>query len=144
MHFRLAIIADAPVLSQMNERLIRDERHRNPMSLAELESRMKCWLAGEYRAALFEDDAGPAGYALFRFDPDYVYLRQFFIVPDRRRQGRGREAMAWLSQNVFPPDVRVRIDVLVSNLGVIDFWHAIGFTDYAITMEKPDWRSRSS
>ncbi len=141
MQFRRATIADADALSQMNCRLIRDECHRNPMSIAELKARMEGWLAGEYQAALFEDDAGPVGYALFRFDREYVYLRQFYIELERRRKGLGREAMAWLSQHVFPPDTRIRLDVLVSNLGAIDFWRSLGFADYSITMERPDWRA---
>ena len=62
MQFRRASIADAAVLAEMNVGLIRDECHRNPMSPAELKTRMQGWLAGEYQAALFEDDGGPVGY----------------------------------------------------------------------------------
>ena len=141
MRFRRATIADADLLSQMNGRLIRDERHRNPMSPAELKARMEGWLAGEFQAALFEDDAGPIGYALFRFDPAHVYLRQFYIEPERRRQGHGRKAMAWLFESVFPPDRRVRLDVLIGNLVAIDFWRSVGFADYCLTMERPGRRA---
>ena len=62
MQFRRATIADAAVLAEMNAGLIRDERHRNPMSPADLKARMEGWLAGEYQATLFEDDTGPVGY----------------------------------------------------------------------------------
>ncbi|MEX0978281.1 MAG: hypothetical protein WDZ48_05490, partial [Pirellulales bacterium] len=63
MQYRLATDDDAVLLTQMNRRLIRDEGHRNPMSEPELTTRMHGWLAGEYRAVIFEDDAGPVGYA---------------------------------------------------------------------------------
>jgi len=36
------------------------------MSLAELESRMKKWLTGEYAAHLFELNTAVIGYALYR------------------------------------------------------------------------------
>ena len=101
-------------------------------------ARMEGWLAGEYQAALFEIDGEPVGYALFRFDPDNVYLRQFFVRPDSRRRGLGREALAWLSQHVFPPGKRVRIEVLVGNATAIQFWQSVGFADYCITMERPE------
>jgi ribonuclease HI len=38
----------------MNYQLIHDEGHRNPMTIQELEERMRAWLAsGEYEAVLF-------------------------------------------------------------------------------------------
>ena len=38
MEYRFATAADAPVLAVMNQQLIRDEGHRNPMTLPELEA----------------------------------------------------------------------------------------------------------
>ena len=49
--------------------------------------------------------------------------------------------MGWLSRHVFPPVARVRIEVLVSNLEAIGFWRSLGFADYSMTMERPDWRA---
>ena len=137
MEYRLATVADAHLLAPMNYRLIRDEGHRNPMSVAELEQRMQAWLAGEYQAVLFDDEQGTAGYALFKREPDWIYLRQFFVQPERRRHGIGRTAMAWLLENVWKDAPRIRLDVLVGNTEGIEFWRSLGFADYCITMEKP-------
>src|SRR6185295_5473286 len=115
MSFRYAEVSDAALMAGMNHDLIRDEGHRNRMSVAELESRMRDWLVGEYRAVLFERNGSPAGYALFRDEPEFVYLRQFYVRPEFRRQGVGREAMSWLLANVWKNAKRVRLEVLIGN-----------------------------
>jgi GNAT superfamily N-acetyltransferase len=137
MKFRAATLADAPTLAELNRQLIRDEGHRNRMTLPELEERMARWLAGEYRAVLFLDGGRVVGYALFRFDPEFVYLRQFFVRPEDRRRGVGRAAIAWLRENAWRGAGRVRLDVLVGNHTGIAFWRAVGFRDYCLTLERP-------
>jgi hypothetical protein len=47
MNYRSASSRDAPLLAALNQQLIQDEGHRNPMSIAELKDRMEEWLAGE-------------------------------------------------------------------------------------------------
>lgn len=136
MHYHLATTGDAPLLSRMNQRLIRDEGHRNAMTLAELEARMERWLGGQYEAVLFAEAAGPAGYALFKRDVDSIYLRQFFVEPDRRRRGIGRAAVTWLIENVWNEAPRIRLDVLVGNSTGIAFWRSLGFVGYCVTMER--------
>jgi GNAT superfamily N-acetyltransferase len=136
MQYRHATISDSPVLSRMNHRLIRDEGHHNPMSVDELQARMEGWLAGEYQAVLFEDADSPAGYALFRRDGDTTILRQFFIQPERRRQGVGRQAMAWMLESLWADAVRIRLEVLAGNSTAIQFWRSLGFVDYCITMDR--------
>lgn len=140
MEYRYATPADAPVLAAMNRRLIADEGHRNSMTLSELEARMAGWLAGEYRAVLFEDGGEVIGYALFRREPEFVYLRQLFVRVEHRRRGVARDGLAWLRANAWADAPRVRIDVLVGNATAIAFWHAAGFLDYCLTMEwdRPD------
>jgi ribosomal protein S18 acetylase RimI-like enzyme len=135
MTYRRATAADAPALAAMNRQLIRDEGHRNRMSQSELEVRMTQWLGGEYEAILFEGPEQTVGYALFRRGPEYVYLRQFFIRPECRRQGFGRAAMAWLCQHAWRGE-RVRVEVLVGNAVAISFWRSMGFQDYCLTLER--------
>ena len=134
MEYRSATVNDAPALAAMNWQLIRDEGHRNSMTVAELAVRMAGWLRGEYEAVLFEDSGQSAGYALYRRDPDHVYLRQFFVHQEFRRRGLGREAMAWLQQHRWGGR-RVRVEVLVGNTAGIEFWRAIGFLEYCLTLE---------
>ena len=52
--YRAATSADVPMLARMNQQLIEDEGHRNPMRLTELESRMRSMLEVDYTATLFE------------------------------------------------------------------------------------------
>jgi ribosomal protein S18 acetylase RimI-like enzyme len=136
INYRFATGADSPVLASMNQQLIRDEGHRNRMTVSELEKRMRGWLASDYRAVLFERNRTAAGYALFRNEPDYIYLRQFYVQPEFRRQRIGRAAMEWLVANAWTPAERIRIEVLAGNAAGIDFWRALGFRDYALTMER--------
>jgi SAM-dependent methyltransferase/predicted acetyltransferase len=142
MRYRLAEERDVPLLAQMNKQLIRDEGHRNDMTLGELARRMKEWLEGGYQAVLIEPDSLAIGYALFRFEQDHVYLRQFFVSSESRRQGVGRAALAWLWINLWRDAPRVRLDVLLGNEEGLAFWRAVGFQGYCLTMEAeaPDWQ----
>ena len=135
MEFRDATPADAAVLADLNRQLVRDEGHRNRMTLPELEERMAGWLAGEYRAVLFLDGGRVLGYTLFRFEPEFVYLRQFFVRPEDRRRGVGRAAMTWLREHAWRGVPRVRLEVLVGNQIGAAFWRAVGFRDYCVTLE---------
>jgi GNAT superfamily N-acetyltransferase len=136
MDYRFATFSDCSQLAAMNHQLIRDEGHRNPMTVAELEDRMRDWMAGEYRAVIFERNGRQVGYALYRDESEFVYLRQFFVCRDLRRQGIGRAAIDWLRANVWHGVARVRLEVLVGNASGIAFWRALGFRDYALTMER--------
>jgi GNAT superfamily N-acetyltransferase len=135
MQFRFAKINDCPRLGELNFQLIRDEGHRNPMTAQQLAERMAGWLAGEYRAVVFEEDDAAAGYALYRLEADYIYLRHLFVRAEMRRRGIGRAALEWLWQNAWPDARRVRIDVLVGNATARAFWSAVGFREYCLTME---------
>lgn len=136
VRYRPATVDDADLLASMNARLIRDEGHRNIMSVQQLTKRMSDWLADEYQACVFEIEEGPIGYALYRNEPEYVYLRQLFVQPQLRRRGIARRALVWLRQNAWGSRPRVRIDVLVGNKTGIEFWRSVGFTDYCITLER--------
>jgi len=136
MEFRDATAeADVELLAKMNRNLILDEGHRNRMNDAELKERMQSWLAAEYTAVIFSENDRSIGYALWRDDKDYIYVRQFYIQPEDRRKGYARSALQWLQQNRWGKETVIRIEVLVGNLTGIDFWRAVGFKDYCITME---------
>ena len=135
MHCRFARIEDCPLLGELNHQLVHDEGHRNTMTVPQLAKRMAGWLGGEYRAVIFEEGGTVAGYALYRTEPEYVYLRQLFVQSGMRRRGIGRQALEWLRQNAWREASPVRIDVLVDNTAAQAFWRAVGFRDYCITME---------
>ena len=141
MTFWFATADDCPLLAELNRQLIQDEGHRSRVRVAELERRMRDWLAGDYRAVLFEERSEVVAYALFRELPDEVYLRQLFVVRHRRREGIGRRAVDTLRTEVWPKDKRLTVEVLVANERGVAFWRSVGYADYALTLEiLPDSR----
>src|SRR5664280_716507 len=135
LFFRFATLADCRALAELNHELIRDEGHRNPMTVPELDQRMRSWLAGEYRAVFFEADGGIVAYALFREEPEEIYLRHLFVVRHKRRQGVGRKAVEILRSQIWPRNKRLTVEVLVANTDGVAFWRAVGYRDYALRLE---------
>lgn len=135
MNSRRATLADCALLAELNHQLIRDEGHRNKMTVPELELRMRSWLAREYAAVLFEEDGQAVAHALYREQPEEIYLRQLFVVRNRRREGIGRKAIEILRSQIWPKDKRLTVDVLVHNTVAIAFWRAVGYKDYCLTLE---------
>lgn len=135
MKFREAGQGDVDILAEMNKAMIRDSGHKNPMTVPELRARMTGWLQGEYKAFIFSVDGDDVGYGVFRHDPEWIYLRQFYIRPEKRRQGYGLKAVEWLKRVPWKSCGKIRLDVLVGNEQAIAFWRAAGFEDYCITME---------
>ena len=135
MTFRRATLDDCAVLAELNHQLIRDEGHRNPMTVPELERRMKSWLATEYTAVLFENSGALVAYAMYAEQPERIYLRQLFVVRDHRRQGIGRQAMEILRSKIWPKDKRLTVEVLVGNTAAVAFWRAVGYRDYSLMLE---------
>ncbi len=96
---------------------------------------MPGWLAGEYRAVLFQDVEEVVAYDLFREQPDEVYLRQFFVARDRRSQGIGRRAVEILRSQVWSTTKRLTVGVLIANKRGVSFWRRVGYTDYCLSLE---------
>jgi ribosomal protein S18 acetylase RimI-like enzyme len=140
MQWHLADASDVSSLAEMNQHLISDEGHRNPMGAEQLRERMARWLATEYRAVIFERDGERVAYALYRTDEqERVHLRQFFVARPFRRRGVGREAFRLFRAEVIPSDRRVVLEVLITNSAARAFWDAVGFREYAVTLElQPD------
>jgi len=135
MIYRRATTNDCPLLGELNHQLIHDEGHRNRMTVPELEQRMKGWLAGEYAAILFEDGGEVVAYALYREQPEEIYLRQLFVVRQRRREGLGKQAMHLLRSEIWPKTKRLTVEVLVANTAAVAFWRAVGYRDYSLQLE---------
>jgi predicted acetyltransferase len=135
MTFRQAGSVDCAMLAEMNHQLIRDEGHRNKMSVAELEQRMKRWLSAEYEAQIFEVGDEVVAYALYRGQAAEIYLRQLFVVRNRRRQGIGRTALEILRTKIWPKGRRLTVEVLTHNTDAVAFWRAVGCKDYCLTLE---------
>jgi ribosomal protein S18 acetylase RimI-like enzyme len=135
LNFRRATLDDCAPLAELNHQLIRDEGHRNKMTVPELEQRMRGWLQSEYTAIIFEDHGEVVAYALYRQEPEELYLRQLFVARNRRRQGIGRAAMEILRTQIWPKNKRLTVSVLVQNTAAVAFWRAVGYEDYSLTLE---------
>ncbi|HBZ68769.1 MAG TPA: GNAT family N-acetyltransferase [Deltaproteobacteria bacterium] len=135
MNWRFAEACDLPLLAKLNRVLIRDEGAQNPMTLPQLEERMRVWLGSPYRAVLFEEGSTTVGYALFRSEEEGVHLRQFLIARDVRRRGYGREGLQILLEEVWPKGVFVTVEVLHHNESALAFWRSVGFRDHARTLK---------
>lgn len=126
---------DCALLAELNQQLIRDEGNRNPMTVPELEQRMKGWLTSEYAAVIFENYSEAVAYALYCEQPEEIYLRQLFVARKRRRQGIGRQAVEILRTKIWPANKRLTVGVLVQNTAALAFWRAVGYKDYSLTLE---------
>jgi predicted acetyltransferase len=135
LEFRFADVEDCQLLGELNAQLIHDEGHHNQMTEPQLADRMRGFLSSDYRAVIFETEGEIAGYALFRPEPAFIYLRHFLVCRHLRRRGIGREALTWLWQHAWPEAACVRLDVLVGNRAAIAFWKAVGLREYCLTME---------
>ena len=135
MTFRAATSDDCDRLAELNHQLIRDEGHRNPMTVVELEQRMRGWILGEYRAIIFEEQGEVVAYALFREHAEEIYLRQLFVVRHCRGQGIGHRAIEILRSQVWAKTKRLTVEVLVANKRAVSFWRSVGYVDYALSLE---------
>jgi predicted acetyltransferase len=135
MNFRPATTSDCPLLAEWNHQLIRDEGHRNPMTVPQLEKRMRGWLSSEYQAVVFEEGSEPVACALFCEQPEQIYLRQLFVVRHRRSQGIGRRAVDILRSQIWPRTKRLTVEVLVANKRAVAFWRKVGYSDYSLALE---------
>jgi ribosomal protein S18 acetylase RimI-like enzyme len=107
------------------------------MSVSELEERMRGWLAGEYRAIVFELGSEVAAYAVFRPAEGGIHIRQFFVARHLRRQGIGRRAIEAFRKRHVPPGADLTLEVLVQNDVGLAFWRALGFQDHALALRLP-------
>ena len=142
MHYRFATDADLTALTRLNRQLIEDEGHHNrAKSDAELEERMRDFLAGDYQAVLFEDAGRIVAYALYTNHSEHndtidtIYLRQFFVCRDCRRKGIGRAAIRVLKEEIWPKKKRLTVGVLWHNDVGRAFWQAVGYKAYSLDLE---------
>jgi len=146
LSLRTVTDSDIEMLAKMNRQLIEDEGHRNPMTIPELEVRMRGWLQSGWNADLFvraDPRAGDTviGYALYQHRKDeffperrIVYLRQFLIEREHRSQGLGRTALQQLFATRFLSPCTVVVDVLTANVRGLSFWQTVGFQPYQMTL----------
>lgn len=135
LQVRKATYRDIPLLTQMNKRLIEDEKSPNTMDDEQLQRRMVSFIDGRYKGWILEAGSEPAGYALTIDQNTELYVRHFFVDRPYRRRGYGRWLINWLDQNLFVHYQKITVDVLSHNPDAIAFWRAVGFVDHHIHLE---------
>jgi predicted acetyltransferase len=138
MTHREATLADLDPLTEWNRHLIADESSANPMTEPELRERMRDWLITDsYRVFIFTGNEADLAYALFAESDTEIFLRQFFVHRDHRRQGHGRQAMHLLKSEIWPRNKRLTVEVLAHNTAAYTFWRSIGYEAWTIGMSQP-------
>ena len=136
MRLRRASGSDCAEIARFNHALIVDEGSTPELSLDALETRMRQWIEADHQAYLFVQDDESVGYALFWPDQAGWYLRQFFVVADRRRDGVGTRAFELLRNEVVPESATIHLDVIHANERGQAFWRSLGFESHAIAMHQ--------
>lgn len=126
---------DAEILAELNKHLIEDERHPNPMNIAQLTQRMKAWLVTDYICYVAKQDGHIVAYCLYRDDREHYYMRQLYVDRAHRRKGIATQLLDWLYENVWT-DKKVRLDVLAHNEDAVAFYKNYGFRIGVFRMEK--------
>lgn len=116
-----------PQLAIFNKQLIEDEKSDNPMTIHELENRMDDFLKTEYDAFFFEANNAIVGYALVKTSCSPLYLRQFFIGREYRKNHCGTEAFHALLEYLNVDSID--IEVLSGNEQGNRFWESLGFKE---------------
>ena len=132
MQIQECTIADVPKLAALNKQLIDDEKSDNPMTINELENRMSDFLNTEYSAYFFIIDSKIIGYALVKKTAEPIYLRQFLIDRNYRKQHYGKQAFQMLLQYLDIEEID--LEVLPWNKNGLAFWKHCGFNETCIAM----------
>lgn len=104
MQLQKCSIKDVAKLALLNKQLIEDEKSDNAMNINELEKRMKEFLETDYSAYFFIEDSQIVGYALIRNTDNPVYLRQFLIDRNYRKNHYGTQAFQMLLKYLVSAD----------------------------------------
>ena len=126
---------DVKRLAELNECLIEDERHPNPMNIDELTERMNEWLATDYICYTVKENGHIVAYCLYRDDGGHYYMRQLYVDKAHRRKGIATRLLDWLYENVWT-NKKVRLDVLAHNEDAVAFYKRYGFRIGVYRMEK--------
>ncbi len=132
---RQATLDDVHQLATMNRELIQDENSSNPMSLEQLQERMKQFISGDWQGLIFMHQEVAVGYTLLQHrDAEdgsaarVVFVRQFYISRNHRRMGIGRSALNEIIRTECPRGSTLELGVLEANPAGRRFWEAVGFT----------------
>lgn len=124
---------DLNLLATLNKQLIEDEQHDNKMNIDQLKERMKTFINADYTAYKFEENSQVVGYALVDHTKQPLYLRQFFICRNCRRNGYGKKTFGKLLETLDTKHIDIEV-MNWNNVGY-SFWKSLGFKERSIYMK---------
>jgi GNAT superfamily N-acetyltransferase len=142
MDWKICTTDDLDEVATLNG-LLHEGEGAVPMDVGDIGERLSRWLASDYTAVLFSTNGQTVAYALFRptdkdsegLDPG-VFIRQFYVVRDRRRSGVGRQAFEILRDHVWPTNCGILLDTEYENSRAQNFWRSVGFSEYQLTFRR--------
>lgn len=126
MELRRASVEDLEILTAMNLLLREDEKMDNNMTENEVRKRMRFFIKSKrYEVFLFQEREIIKGYIVIEIFRKPLYIRQFFVKREFRRQGIGTCVLDMILQYFNTKEIDV--DVLVWNTNAIAFYEKYGF-----------------
>jgi predicted acetyltransferase len=134
---------DIPQVAEWNVQLHEDEGS-SPLSVEAATKRLQRWFEdGTFQGAIFLVDGNSVGYALYEHQPVHgdqraaksVYVRQFFICRESRREGKGTAAFTTFVREFVPKSANVVLEVKESNPSGQRFWESLAFKPKSVTYE---------
>lgn len=122
-------------LAPLNRALIAEEGSTTLLDLVQLAQRMRHWLEADYQCLAVFDNERLVGYCLFALEPDRNYVRQLYVVPDRRRCGYGRQLLERV-EAMATPGKPMHLDVLANNDRVLGFYQKLGYVPFVYELRK--------
>jgi ribosomal protein S18 acetylase RimI-like enzyme len=138
---RALVHQDIEQVAQWNVQLHEDEGSA-PLSVDAAAKRLRRWLEDRtFQGAIFLADGSEVGYVLYEHRPvhadqraaESVYVRQFFISREARRQGNGTAAFKTFVREFIPRNANVVLDVKESNPSGQRFWESLSFKPMGVT-----------
>lgn len=138
IQIRRASHNDAHQLAQWSYALAQEEGIRTTLTARQHEAQLGEWIASAQCVVhVIERGHAAVGFVIWgSHGPREVFVREFFVARDARRQGIGRAAVSLMRSNVWPREARVSLRVLIGSAAYLSFWRACGFSDFSITLEQ--------
>ena len=143
MNLREIEESDITQVARWNVQLHEDEGSI-PLSVDAAAERLRRWFAaGRFQGVIFLVGGNPIGYLLYELRPvhadlragESVYIRQFFISRESRRQGHGSVAIRSFLRDQVSEIASVVLDVKATNPSGQQFWQSLGFKAKSVAFE---------
>lgn len=127
--------SDVPMLAKLNADLLQAQNVESGMTLDALEVRMREFLAAEYQAVLFVYHEKVVGYALFKLEPKFAFIRHIYVDTSAGKKVRVDTAFQSLRKGELQAYASIRLDVPEGNKESLQLWESMGFQPRSVRLE---------